>query len=174
MRAVVGVNSRGCFVEGGQAERVNLRDSVMMEVEKQNAEQHQHGAGKSVEEKFDGGVEFARTSPDADQQVHGDEHGFPENEEEEEIERHEDAEHAGLQNEKPDVVFLDAILDGGPGGEDRDPAEQRSEHDQQERNAVDAQHVARADGGNPVAGRAFDELEAGFEALLPEHRNQRE
>ena len=85
-----------------------------MEVQEQDAQQHQHRAGQGVEKKFDGGVEFARAAPDADQQIHRHEHGFPEDEEEEEIERHENAEHAGLQNQKPDVIFLDAILDGGP------------------------------------------------------------
>ncbi len=146
----------------------------MVEVEEQNAQQHQHRAGQGVEEEFDRGVEFARAAPDADQQVHRHQHGFPENKEEEEIERHEDAEHAGLQHQKPDVVFLHAILDRGPRRQNRDPSQQRGEHDQQERNAIDAQHVARADRGDPVVRRALDELEAGLEALCPEHRHQRQ
>ena len=114
VRTVVGINLRRGFVESLEAEGVDAGYVLMMEVEEQDAQQHQHRAGQRVEEELDGGVEFARASPDADQQVHRDEHGFPENEEEEEIERHEDAEHAGLEDEKPDVVFLDAILDRGP------------------------------------------------------------
>ena len=145
-----------------------------MEIEEQDTQQHQHGAGQRVEEELDRGVKFARAAPDADQQVHRNQHGFPEDEEEEEIKRHEDAEHAGLQNQEPDVVFLDTILDGGPGREDRDPAQQRGEHDEQEGNAVDADHVARADGGNPVVGRALNEFEAGLEALRPEPGHQRQ
>ncbi len=145
-----------------------------MEVQEQDAQQHQHRAEQRVQEELDRRVELARAAPDADQQVHRDQHGFPENEEEEEIERHEDAQHAGLQHQKPDVVFLHAILDRGPRGEDRDPAQQRGQHDQQERNAVDAEDVAGADRGDPVVGRAFDELEAGLEALRPEPRHQRQ
>ena len=129
-----------------------------------------------VQEELDGGVELARAAPDADQQVHRHEHRFPENEEEEEVERHEHAEHARLQNQKPDVVLLHAVLDGGPRREDRDPAQQRGQHDEQEGDAVDAEDVTRADGGNPVVGRALDELEAGLEALVPEpgHERQRD
>ena len=173
---VVGVDVWRGFVERRQAEGEDAGRGVVVEVEEQDAQQHQHRASQRVEEELDGGVEFARAAPDADQQVHGHEHRFPENEEEEEIERHEDAEHARLQDQKPDVVFLDAILDGGPGGEDRDPAQQRGEHDEQEGDAVDADHIARADGGDPVVGRALDELEAGLETLVPEpgHERQRD
>ena len=166
---------RRCFVQVRNAERENAGDVVVVEVQEQDAEQHQHGTGERVEEELDGGVELARAAPDADQQVHRDQHRFPEHEEQEEVERHEDAEHAGLQNQEPDVVFLHAVLDGGPGGQNRDPAEQRGQHDQQEGNAVDTDVVACADSGNPVAGRAFDELEGlgRIEALLPEHWDER-
>ncbi len=56
-----------------------------MEVKEQNAEQHQHRSSQGVEEELDGRVKLARSAPDADQQIHWDQHGFPENEEEEEI-----------------------------------------------------------------------------------------
>src|ERR1700704_3275637 len=146
----------------------------MVEVKKQYAQQHQNRASQRVKEKLDSCVELARTSPDANQQVHGHKHGFPEDEEEEEIERHENAEHAGLKDQEPDVVFLDAVLNRGPGRQDRDPAQQRREHDEQKGDAVDAQHVTRADGGNPVVGSALDELESGLEALIPKPGHQRQ
>ena len=107
-------NLRRGLVEFRNAEGENARERVVMEIEEQDAQQHQHGAEQRVEEELDGRVKFARAAPDADQQIHRDQHRFPENEEEEEIERHEDAEHAGLENQEPDVVFLDAVLDGGP------------------------------------------------------------
>ena len=104
----IGINFRRGFVESGEAEGIDAGQRMVMEIEEQDAQQHQHRASQGVEEKLDRGVKLARAAPDADQQVHRDQHGFPENEEEEEIERHEDAEHAGLQNQKPDVIFLDA------------------------------------------------------------------
>jgi len=161
------------FVERGKAEGVNSGESAVMEVEEQDAEQHQHGAQQGIEEELDGGIKLARPAPDADQQVHGHEHGFPENEEEEEIQGHEDAEHAGLQHQKPGVVLLGALLDGGPGGEDGNPPQQGGEHDEQERNAVDAKVVTGANGRNPVVRAALEKLEARLEALCPEHWHQR-
>jgi hypothetical protein len=171
----VGEDLGGGLIELRNRERIGAGEAVMVEIEEQDAEQHQHRASQGVEEELDGGVEFARTSPDADEQVHRDKHGFPEDEEEKEVESHENAEHARLQDEEPHVVFLHAVLDRVPGREDRDPAEQRGEHDQQEGDAVDAEVVASADGRDPVAGRALHELEGlTVEALRPEHGHQRQ
>src|ERR1700682_4530732 len=172
MWAIVRIDARRGVVKRLQAERVNAGYVLMMEIEKQDAQQHQDGAREGVQEKFDGSIKLPRPSPDADEQVHGNQHGFPEHKEEKEIERHEDAEHARLKDEKPNVIFLNAILDGGPGRQDRDPSKKRGEHDEQERNAIDAQNVARADRGYPVARGALDEFEAGLEALFPEHGDQ--
>src|ERR1043165_9939024 len=83
-------------------------------IEKQDAEQHQHRAGQRVEEKLDCGVKLLRAAPDADQEVHRYQHYFPQDVEHEEVLGHEDAEHAGLQNQQKDVIFLDALLDGAP------------------------------------------------------------
>ena len=69
----------------------------VLEVEGQDAEQHQHAAGQGVEEELDGGVELSRAAPDADDEVHRHQHEFPEDVEQEEIERHEYADHARLQ-----------------------------------------------------------------------------
>ena len=86
----------------------------MMEVQEQNPQQHQHRTSQRIQEELDGSVEFSRPAPYSDQQVHRHEHRFPENKEEEEIQRHKDAEHSRLQHQEPDVVFLDAILDRRP------------------------------------------------------------
>ena len=66
-----------------------------MEVEDQNGHQHQQGAEHGEQEELDGGVNPAgRIAPDPDEQVHGDEHHFPEDVEQEEIQGDEDADHA--------------------------------------------------------------------------------
>ena len=78
----------------------------VVEVEGQDAEQHQHRADQGVKEELDRRVELPRPAPDADQEVHRDQHHFPEDVEQEEVERHEDADHAGLQQQQQDVVFL--------------------------------------------------------------------
>src|ERR1700730_5993154 len=165
-------DERGRLVQSLNTEGVQSGLMEVVEVEEQNREQHQHGADQGVEEELDGGVKFPRAAPDADQQVHGDQHGFPENEEQEEIQRHEDTQHASLKDQKPNVVLLHPGLDRGPRGEDRNPPQKRGQHDQQERNTVDAEDVTRANRRDPVVGRALHELEAGFEALRPEPRHQ--
>ena len=172
-RPVVGVDLRRGLVQLRDAEGVDAGDGVVMEVQEQDAEQHQHRTSQRVEEELDGGVELARAAPDADQQVHRDQHRFPEHEEQEEIERHEDAQHAGLQNQKPDVVFLHALLDRGPRREDRDPSQQRGQHDQQERDAVDAEVIPAPMVGIQLLGAPSMNLKPRLEALRPEQRHQR-
>src|SRR5581483_1225709 len=174
-RAVGGIveNVWRGLIQSLNAEGIRAGQMVVVVVKEQHGQQHQHGPEQGVQEELDSRIEFARAAPDADEQIHRNQHGFPENEEEEEVERHEDAQHAGLQHQKPDVIFLDPVLDGGPGGENRNPAEQRGQHDQQEGNAVDAEDVTGTDRGNPIVGRALHELEAGLEALRPEPRHER-
>ncbi len=98
-------------------------------VNRQNRQEHQDRAGQRVQEKLYRGVEAALAAPDADQEIHRHEHYFPENVEEDEVEGHENAEHAGLQQEKQDVIFFFAFFDCGPGRENRERAEDGGEHD---------------------------------------------
>src|SRR6266478_2583605 len=98
---------------------------------KKNPQKHDYGTGQRVQEKLDGGVEAPIAAPNADEEVHGDEHHFPENVEEEEIERNENADHAGLQQEKQKGIFLGAQMNGAPGREDSDHPEKCGEHDEQ-------------------------------------------
>jgi hypothetical protein len=117
------VENLGCgLIEGLNAESVLPGLAEVVEVQKQDGQQHQHRAEQGVEKKFDRRIKLARTAPDADQQVHGHQHGLPENKEQEEIQGHEDAQHAGLQHQEPDVVFLHPVLNGAPGGKNRNPA----------------------------------------------------
>ncbi len=135
-----------------QVKRVHAGQSVVMEVQEQDAQQHQHRAEQRVQEELDGRVQLARAAPDADQQVHRHQHGFPEDEEQEHVVGHEDPEHARLQYQEPDVIFFDAVLNGVPRRQDRNGPQQGGQHDQQERNAVDADHVTRANGRDPIVG----------------------
>ena len=154
----------------GDFEAVGVELRVVLEIEGQDAEQHQHRACERVEEKLDRGVQLARAAPHPDDEVHRHQHELPENVEEEEIERDEDADHASLQQQEHRIVFLDAILHRRPGAEDRDEAHQRGEHQEQQADAIDADVIVRAERGNPIG--ALLELKA-REATL-EAPNQRE
>ena len=75
-------------------------ESVRVEVNRQDRKQHQHRTCQRVQEEFDRRIEPPLAAPDADQEIHRHEHHFPENVEEHEIERHENAEHARLQQQE--------------------------------------------------------------------------
>src|SRR5216684_3574652 len=94
----------------------------------------------------------AVASPNADQEVHRDEHHFPEHVKEEEIQGNENADHAGLQQEEQNVIFLGALMNRAPRRENGDHPEKRGEHDEQEADAVDAEMVFRADRRDPIGG----------------------
>src|SRR5260370_12010145 len=77
-------------------ETVYLKLSVVLIVQGENAEEHQYASDQRVDHELDGGITAPRTAPDADDEVHGHQHGLPENEEEQKIQRHEYAQHGRL------------------------------------------------------------------------------
>ena len=87
---------------------------MLIEIDRQDADEHEHRSGQGIQEKLDGGIKLSGAAPYSDQEIHGNQHDFPEHIKDQEIERHEDAEHSGLKQEHESVVFLDALLDGRP------------------------------------------------------------
>jgi hypothetical protein len=154
----------------GNLKRVSAELAEVLEVERQDAQQHQHRTGQRIEEELDGRVQLSRAAPDADDEVHGHQHQFPEDVEQEEIEGNKHPDHARLQQQEHGVVSLDAVLSRVPGGENREEAHQRGEHQQQQADAVDANVVVHAERGNPTG--ALLELEAGD--IRAEARDQRQ
>ena len=69
-------------------------------VEPDDRHQHQDRAEHGVQNEFQRGVDAPLVAPDADQEIHRDQHHFPEQEEEEQVERDEDADHAGFQHQQ--------------------------------------------------------------------------
>src|SRR3990170_9092292 len=123
---------------------------VVIEVECQDAQQHQHATHQGIKEELDGGVELPWPTPDPDEEIHGDQHDFPEDVEEEEVEGHEDAQHPGLEKEHHHVKLFHALGDGRPGRQNGDEAEHGGEQDQKQADPVDAEEVLNADTGDPV------------------------
>ena len=74
------------------------------EVEGQQRDQDEHAAEQRVEEELDGGILAARPAPDADEEVHRQQHHFPEDVEQEEVQRQERAEHARFQEQEEHAV----------------------------------------------------------------------
>ena len=147
-------------------EGVHAGDAIGVEVEPQNAEQHDDAADEGVQEKFDRRVQPPVASPDADEEIHRHEHDLPEQEEQQEVETDERPHHACLQDQQEDVVLLHALGNRRPRGKNRDEPEQGGQQHEQRAEAVDAQEVLRAHRGNP--GHPLDELIAGVLGVVPE------
>ena len=58
--------------------------------------QHQQASRHGIEHELNCGIDAARSAPDADQKIHGDQHHFPEHVEKKKIQRNESTEHAGF------------------------------------------------------------------------------
>src|SRR3989441_10413255 len=66
-----------------------------------------------VEDELDRRVNAVGAAPDADDEVHRDQHRLPEDVEEEEVEADEHAEHPRLEDQHRDHEFLPPVLDTG-------------------------------------------------------------
>src|SRR5882724_1074690 len=130
---------------------------IMHKIDGEDGQQHKYAAEQGVQEEFNGRIELARPTPDANQKVHGDKHDFPEHVEEKEVQRHEDAQHARLQEQQGEVIFLFALLNGGKRADHRDCPQQRGQKNQQQANPIYAQEILDTDGIDPA--RLLDELE---------------
>ncbi len=137
-----------------------------LEEQDDDGDQQQKTSRERIEEELDGGVNPVRPSPDADEQVHGDQHRLPEDVEQHEIQGAEDADHRRLHDQHGDHEFPHTRFDGGPRGDDADRREQGGEQDQPEADAVDAQGVA--DGGSRDPLGHFPELHLRPLRLKPE------
>ncbi len=82
-----------------------------VEVEGEHDQEHENRPQEGVEEKLDRRVLPSRPPPDADQKVHGQEHDFPENVEEEKVKGAENTHHPRLEQKKEGHVSLDLLLD---------------------------------------------------------------
>ena len=141
-------------------------------VQPQHRQQDQDRAQQGVEEELDRGVFAARTAPDADQEIHRQQHHFPEDVEQEEIQRHEHAHHAGVEHQQQGEVTLDALFDS-EADEHRDEADQRRQQDHRDADAVHADEVIDVVGRHPrVLLGKLDGGGGGVEMGIEEDRNQ--
>ena len=144
--------------------------SAAIPVHRHDGQQHQHRAGKGVEEELVAGLDAGSTPPDTDDQEHRQQRAFKEHIEHRQIERGEHTDHQRLQDQEDDHVFLDALLDS-PAGENGKWHQQRGEHHEQHRNAVHADAIPNRI-ANP--GVVYNELETGIGWIkcLPHEQRQ--
>jgi hypothetical protein len=85
-------------ISGGRAvlhrtQHHRVVERVEVIIERNDADEHQETANRRVEEELDRRVDAFLAAPDADQEIHRHERRLKEEIEEEQIKRHEDADH---------------------------------------------------------------------------------
>ena len=80
-----------------------------MNAKQLDAEQQPERAAHGVDHELDGGIIPVGTAPLVDEEVHRDEADFPEDKEDQQVNRHEDAQHPGLEEQEQHHIGLDTI-----------------------------------------------------------------
>ena len=137
-------------------------------IQPDNSDEHQCRAGHGVQEEFHCSVNPPLVSPDSDEERHGNEHHFPEQEEEEKIQRNEHANDTDFQQQHHDEEFFDAMIDAVPRSQNRNRRQKRRQNHQEHADAVYAQVI--------VDGREVDPFHVFLERIaryayrhLPKH-----
>ncbi len=138
-------------------------------VHRDHGNQHQDGPEEGVEEELERSIDAVLAAPDADDQEHRDQASLKEHIEQHQIQRAEHAEHQGFQQQKRDHVVLDPRLHR-PAGGDGDRHQEGGQHDEQDRNPVDAHLVVQAQNPRLV----LNELKPGVAGVEPFQQKQRQ
>ena len=137
----------------------NRKASAADRVEVNQRHQHQDRAEKCVQKKLDRGVNAVRAAPDADDQIHRDQHPLEEDVEQHAVERGEDAIKKPRHDQEGRHVLRNLFLDHDPARPDHEHRDKAVEKHQQHRDAVDAEKIVDVEAGNPLLG--LDELHFG-------------
>ncbi len=146
------------IVELEYIKSVRARCLVELKVEGEYGKQHEHAAGHGKEEELYGRVYPFRASPDADQQVHGDEHQLPEYVEKDKVEGTERSDHRCFEKEEGDVILLHPRLYRPPGAEHAEHREEGGEQNEQKADTVNPEKIGNSPFREP--GSPFHELHA--------------
>src|SRR5208283_3876177 len=106
---------RGGFETGHAAAASRVLDDRKIEaaslgIEPDNRRQHERRAEEGEQEKLHRGVDLASMAVHADQQRHRNQRRFPEEVEQEQVERSENADQRGFQNQQQNEEFLHSRL----------------------------------------------------------------
>ena len=169
-------NLKGIQTQQVKSERTVL--SIMQIGEIQDGHQHQETADHGVEQEFERGVNAPFATPDANQEVHGNQHDFPEDVEEKDINRDKGPDHAGFQDEKEKEILPDPMFNAAPGGQNHQRRKKGRQQHEEQADAIDTNIVFDPEFANP--GIALNELKrggltikAGEQAERDEEREQR-
>src|SRR3984893_7156516 len=139
--------------------------------DRKDGDQHREAAEDGVDQEFEGGVDPPALAPDPDEEIERNQHRLPEDIEEDEVQRQENAGGGGLQEEQQQDELFEST-GGRVGGDDRDQEEQGIQAEQEEAEAVDAEVIADPQRGNPL--QRFLELQVEVAHALLESTDDRD
>src|SRR3990172_739582 len=144
---VLGSRRHSQLIEFEHIERGFAGGLQIDEVESEDGDQHQYASGHGEEEKLDGCIDPSlRIAPDSDEEIHGNEHDFPKDIEEDEIEGNQGADHSRFKKKEGDHEFLHPGGDRTPGAKDTENGQEGGQENKQKADAIDPNLVT-----NPVS-----------------------
>src|SRR6185312_944922 len=104
-----------------------------------------------VQEELHRRIHLAPVAEHSDQQRHGNERGFPEEVEEEQIKGDEDADESGFHDQQQNKKFLYPVVDGVPRDQHAQRSKECGEDHQPQRNSIHAHVIMNIGMGDPGA-----------------------
>src|SRR5689334_5672239 len=117
----------------------NKIEGTGFRIQPKNRRQHKGGCDYGVQEKLHCRINLPPVPVHSDEQRHGNQGGFPEEIEEEEIERNENSNQRRLKHQEQNKKLLDSFVYRVPGDKNAKRGEKRREHDQPKGNPVYSQ-----------------------------------
>ena len=136
-------------VERGEVEGPVARLLQPLHAQHDDGSQEQHAAGHGVEEEGDGRAFALGPAEDQDQQHHGHQRGFPQDEQHQQVLRQEGAQQPGLQRQQQAQVEAAFAFARVPGAKQHGGKQQCRQQQQVDVEAVDREMQADAERGHP-------------------------
>ncbi len=138
-------------------------ETACHEIDCNDGNKEKDASEERVYEEFYRRVVFIGASPDGNEKIHGDEHGFPEDIKENEVKCTENADHGRFHDEDAEHELLYPLLDGCPRTEYTDRCKQCCQEDEEDGNSVDTERVVDIVRWYP--GDMFAELKKGCSCI---------
>ena len=119
------------IVEGELARRLAVHEG-----QREDRQQHQQPTALGEQEELDSRMHPTLVAPDRHQEIHRDQHDFPEEEEQEKVGRQEHADDAGCRCQQADMEEADMLLHLAPGDHDAGQGERQGQPEQQQAEPV--------------------------------------
>src|SRR5271165_1084037 len=141
-------------------------------IQPENPRQHEYRRDHGVQEKLDGRIHPASVPVHSNQQGHGNQRRFPEEVKQEQVERDENPDQSGFQDQKKNEKLFDPLVNRIPRNQHTQRRQERGQHHQPQRNAVHAHVVMNVGRRNP--GEVALKLEARLVADKVRRQMQRQ